>query len=106
MSKLFDLIPTDIKIVLALGIVALLGVGVFSVYNKIDQGGYDRRVQEEKDARSAADKQARSDIIGVSKKYDDIKEKVHQKVGPNDPVGPRVEFAIDSLPSPSGSDGQ
>lgn len=97
----WGLVPAPAKIWVAIAgvLMALAAVG-FMVW-KIDAGGYNRC--EAKYAAAALEHQtdARWKILKVEDKYDGVKEQIYRKAGPNDPVGPRVELAIDSLPRPS-----
>lgn len=95
-------VPAPAKVWVAIVGVALVIGALAGIVWKIDQGGYKRC--EGKYAGAALDlkDESRKDILKVEEKYDGVKNEIIRQQGPNDPVGPRVEFAIDRMPSPPG----
>lgn len=93
---------TVIRLILLLvSVSSIIGFWLY-IHNRIEQAGFDRcEAAYEAAAKEQADK-AETDIIEVEKRYEKIEHAIIRNRSPNDPVGPRVEFAIDSLPSPAG----
>lgn len=99
---LWDLIPAQAQVWVAIAIIlaAIGGVGL-AVY-KIDKMGYDRCEAKHTTAAATQKEVARGEIVDSGKKYEKVKDAVRNAPGPNDIAGPRVTTAIDSLPGDSG----
>lgn len=95
-------IPAKYYLYLCAIIVILLGC--WYLHYSIDKGGYDRRTAEYEIALKNRKDAAEKAITKLEKEYDALNKKVLQFKGENLNVGPRVEFAIDSVRSPK-SDG-
>jgi hypothetical protein len=102
MSWLWALIPKSAKIwvivAVVLAIVSLTGLTIF----KIQRWGYERCENKYTSAILDLRDSSRKEIIEAEKKYDDIRKKIIAVRGSDDTVGPRVVFAIDSLPGSAG----
>jgi hypothetical protein len=96
--NLWDLIPPQIKLVG--GIVGLLAIlaGAAYVHHRIDQGGYDRCVTEQKSAVADAKDKARENVVNVEKNYAPKLKELREAPDDNGGVvGPLVTRAIDGL---------
>lgn len=91
------------KIIFYLVLAAVIIAALAGIYYKIDAGGYDRCVAKYEKAAADQKTKAEAEILKTEKAYDKIKTKILRDRSPNDPVGPRVEFAIDSLRDPDAS---
>jgi hypothetical protein len=104
MGKFFkwawDFVPKGTKVwAVGIGITLALGLLVGVVY-KIEKRGYDRCQAIHDKAEADHKEESRPKIVETEKKYEKIKNNINKKTGPNDIVGPRVKYAIDSMPSP------
>lgn len=95
---LWAFVPAPAKIWVLLGLIAAGGAAVGFVVYKIDERGYNRCQAAYTVAAAEHKEKARGEIIDSGKKYDELKKTIVRQVGPNDPVGPRVSTAIDSMP--------
>jgi hypothetical protein len=101
LDTITDLLPSPTKIMVGVAIFAAVVLGLWRVHHAIDQGGYSRCQEEYKEAAAKHKEESRDKILKTEKRYATIKNKIIRVDGPNDPVGPRVELAIDSVRSPS-----
>ncbi|MDB5490371.1 MAG: hypothetical protein JWO78_220 [Micavibrio sp.] len=67
---------------------------------RLDKRGYDRCETKYTAAAQAQKETSRTGIIQTEKKYDKIQNILARTLGPDDPVGLRVELSIDSMPDP------
>lgn len=95
--SLFSLIPTPFRIYAILGAVGVVLVALGVVAYKIDRAGYNRCDNQYKAAALVEGEEARAKIIPLEAKYGKLKARVAKEPGLNDPVGPRINAALDGL---------
>ena len=100
--KLWAFVPAPAKIWVAVALAAIAVGGLGFMVWKIDRGGYNRCTAQYAAASVELKDKARKEILKAEKEYDNIKNELSQTRGADDPVGVRVELAIDRMPSPNG----
>jgi len=97
---LFALVPAPMKIWVSLLGAALIAGMITAFIWKIDNNGYRRCEMRYSDTALKLNEKARGEILKVEKRYENIRREIDRKEGADDPVGYRVELAIDRMPSP------
>jgi len=90
----------NIRLILFIASFIATSISIWFIYHSIEKSGYERCQVAYAENLAAAKEKSRQTIVKVEKVYVPINKKIIRQDGPNDPVGPRVELAIDSLPEP------
>lgn len=93
-------VPEPAKVYVAIAGAVLVIGALAGIVWKIDHNGYKRCEGKYANAAVELKDESRKKILKVEEKYDGVKNQIIRQQGPNDPVGPRVELAIDRMPGP------